>query len=56
MSKLNKKLHLTCIEREVVLRGIEKAAIKTTIAIILGKDKSITDKKIRFIDFRETAV
>lgn len=52
MSKLNKKLHLTCIEREVVLRGIEKAAIKTTIAIILGKDKSTIGKKIKIIIFQ----
>lgn len=56
MSKLNKKLHLTCREIEVVLRGIEKVAIETTITIILGKYKSITGKKISFIDFRETAV
>ena len=47
MAKLNKNLHLTLSERQIIQRGIENGSTKASIVAILGKDKSTIGKEIK---------
>ena len=47
MAKSNKSLNLSFAEREIIQRGIENGSIKTSVAAILRKVKSIISKEIK---------
>ena len=47
MAKSNKSLNLSFAEREIIQRGIENGSIKTSVAAILRKVKSIISIEIR---------
>ena len=47
MAATNKNLHLTENERQIIANGIQNGSTKTSIANVLGKDKSTIGKEIK---------
>lgn len=47
MAATNKNLHLTENERQIIANGIQNGSTKTSIATVLGKDKSTIGKEIK---------
>lgn len=47
MSNINKNLHLTLQERQIIQTGIENGSTKVAIATTIGKDKSTIGKEIK---------
>ena len=47
MSNINKNLHLTLQERQIIQTGIENGSTKVAITTTIGKDKSTIGKEIK---------